>query len=106
MPPVVSAGHPALALFSFDATPLQIRCMADVAEGTGHCHDNGIVICDLKPSNVILVHDGSRYVGKVADFGLALGERIGWPCGIVTYSFSGGNTAAVAAPFVHGCTFQ
>lgn len=54
--------------------------MADVAEGTGHCHDNSIVICDLKPSNVILVHDGARYVGKVADFGLALGERTARPC--------------------------
>ncbi|CAM9376499.1 unnamed protein product, partial [Hapterophycus canaliculatus] len=65
----------------------ELECMADVAEGTGHCHDNGIVVCDLKPSNVILVHNGARYVGKVADFGLAygIGQTRGARCGTPGY---------------------
>ena len=48
--------------------------MVDVAKGVEHCHANGIIIVDLKPSNVILVHDGNRLVGKVSDLGLAMGE--------------------------------
>ena len=42
--------------------------------GLAHCHAHGVVVCDVKPNNVILVHDGSRYVGKLADFGLACGK--------------------------------
>ena len=42
--------------------------------GLAHCHAHGVVVCDVKPNNVIFVHDGSRYVGKLADFGLACGK--------------------------------
>lgn len=49
-------------------------CLVDTAMGLAHCHENDVIVCDLKPNNIILVHDGLRYVGKVSDFGLACGE--------------------------------
>lgn len=49
-------------------------CMIDIAMGLEHCHAKGVVLCDLKPANVILCHDGSRFVAKVSDFGLACGK--------------------------------
>lgn len=59
-------------------SPLPARgpssCIGDAATGLGHCHDNGVVVCDLKPANVILVYNGGRYTAKLADFGLACGE--------------------------------
>src|SRR5690606_122997 len=39
-----------------------------VAEAVEHAHRNGIVHCDLKPSNILMTGDG---IPKVADFGVA-----------------------------------
>ena len=35
------------------------------------CHDAGVVHCDVKPENVVLVRDGGRGQCKLVDFGIA-----------------------------------
>ncbi|CAM9183252.1 unnamed protein product [Ectocarpus sp. 13 AM-2016] len=67
--------------------PDELDCLADVVAGTRHCNDNGVVLCDLKFSNVILVHNGARYVAKVSDFGLscAIGHNRYPRCGTPGY---------------------
>ena len=41
---------------------------AEVAEAMAHAHANGVIHCDIKPSNILLTAAGSP---KVGDFGLA-----------------------------------
>ncbi|CBJ33714.1 serine/threonine protein kinase [Ectocarpus siliculosus] len=67
--------------------PDELDCLADVVAGTRHCNDNGVVLCDLKFSNIILVHNGARYVAKVSDFGLscAIGHNRYPRCGTPGY---------------------
>jgi serine/threonine-protein kinase ULK4 len=50
-------GEPAVAAFS-----------RHIAMGLCYCHSQGIVYCDLKPTNVLLAGDGAL---KLCDFGLA-----------------------------------
>jgi WD40 repeat protein len=45
---------------------------ADVAEALAHAHANGVIHCDIKPSNILLTEAGSP---KVGDFGLARVEN-------------------------------
>ncbi len=47
---------------------LAIEAMAQVCDGLGHAHRNGVIHRDLKPSNLFLV-DGTR--AKILDFGIA-----------------------------------
>ncbi|TXG49209.1 hypothetical protein EZV62_025084 [Acer yangbiense] len=56
--------------------PWQVRSFTrDIVRGLVYIHSQGIVHCDIKPDNILLVpagmdHDGS-FVAKLADFGLA-----------------------------------
>lgn len=50
-----------------DAGPL----MLDILAGLAHAHAAGVVHRDLKPENVFVMNTVSRWVAKVADFGLA-----------------------------------
>lgn len=81
-------------------------CLADIAMGVAHCHANNVIVCDLKPANVILVHDGNRYVAKVSDFGLACGEcgkpfaHSALPCNAPSV------VAASSAEALHGWRFR
>merc|ERR1719231_1647609 len=45
-----------------------LRVVAQTARGVAHLHSHGICHADLKPSNVMLMEDGTA---KLADFGLA-----------------------------------
>ena len=45
---------------------------AEVAEALAHAHANGVIHCDVKPSNILLTEAGSP---KVGDFGLARVEN-------------------------------
>ena len=44
------------------------RAFADVADGLQHAHSKGVIHRDVKPSNLILDHDGRL---RILDFGLA-----------------------------------
>ncbi|WUH89718.1 serine/threonine protein kinase [Streptomyces sp. NBC_00433] len=43
------------------------RIITEICEGLAHLHDSGWVHGDLKPANILLMHDGSV---RLADFGL------------------------------------
>jgi serine/threonine-protein kinase len=48
-----------------------LKLIADVLLGLEHAHSRSIVHCDLKPENVLLAKDGSRWEAKISDFGIA-----------------------------------
>jgi hypothetical protein len=43
---------------------------SQIAQALAHCHERGVVHCDVKPENIIVSQDGSR--AKLVDFGLAV----------------------------------
>ncbi|MFM9996165.1 MAG: protein kinase domain-containing protein [Phycisphaerales bacterium] len=49
-----------------------VRLVAGVARGIEAAHAAGLVHCDLKPSNVVIAHDGEA---RIADFGVAVRSR-------------------------------
>jgi serine/threonine-protein kinase len=49
--------------------PAQVAAIAlQVAEGLAYAHRNGVVHCDVKPANIMLLADGTA---KITDFGIA-----------------------------------
>jgi tetratricopeptide (TPR) repeat protein/predicted Ser/Thr protein kinase len=69
---------------------------AEIADAVERAHTNGIIHCDLKPSNVVLTEDMHA---KVLDFGLArLFRGFGDSTGAATASGSSGGTLPYMAP--------
>jgi serine/threonine protein kinase len=58
--------------------PAAARIIAQAAEGLSAAHGQGVIHCDIKPSNLLMASDGTI---KVADFGIAcfLDDRVGEP---------------------------
>ena len=56
--------------------PLKIRFCSDVANGLEAIHEAGFVHGDLKPANVLIFCEESRFVAKLADFGFSFKESI------------------------------
>jgi serine/threonine-protein kinase len=48
-----------------------LEVLAQVCDGLGHAHRNGIIHRDIKPSNVRVIRDGGGLQAKVMDFGIA-----------------------------------
>ena len=48
-----------------------LAVMDNVLAALAACHDAGVVHCDIKPENVVLVRDGARGQCKLVDFGIA-----------------------------------
>jgi len=49
--------------------PRRIEFLADAAMGLAHIHKCGYLHRDMKPSNILVVWEGGRHVGKLCDFG-------------------------------------
>jgi tetratricopeptide (TPR) repeat protein/predicted Ser/Thr protein kinase len=49
----------------------RLALLRDVCRAVGHAHRRGIVHCDLKPANVLVVEDVGGARPKVIDFGIA-----------------------------------
>ena len=64
------SGRPLSDLIPSDGFPLErvVRYGAQIADGLGHAHDQGVVHRDLKGANVLVTTDGRA---KILDFGLA-----------------------------------
>lgn len=50
------------------STEEALRIAREIAEALAHAHANGLVHCDIKPHNILMMADGHI---KVADFGIA-----------------------------------
>ena len=48
-----------------------LEVLAQVCDGLGHAHRNGIIHRDIKPANVRVVREGKNLLAKVMDFGIA-----------------------------------
>ncbi|HEX9673052.1 MAG TPA: protein kinase [Burkholderiales bacterium] len=48
--------------------PLALDVLAQVADGLAHAHEHGVVHRDIKPGNIMIVHDR---IAKIMDFGIA-----------------------------------
>jgi len=77
----------------------RLAVLRGVLEGVGFAHERGVVHRDLKPSNVLLAKEGTRYVPRISDFGLAkaLSPEIGRFGGLTTVN-TGLGTVGYAAP--------
>ena len=63
--------------------PAAVRSIVrQTASALGAAHARGLVHCDVKPENILLVKEGDAYRVRVADFGIA--RRIETPAGPVT----------------------
>jgi serine/threonine-protein kinase len=51
--------------------PQFLEVLAQVCDGLGFAHRNGIIHRDIKPANVRVTQDGKRLLTKVMDFGIA-----------------------------------
>jgi len=61
---------PALVL---NSQPAQFSLFIGIARGMAFLHDQNILHHDLKSDNVLVWEDGSKFIAKIADFGLATG---------------------------------
>lgn len=52
--------------------PRVVRICLQVAEAIQHAHDRGVLHCDIKPGNIILVEKDGVETAKVCDFGISL----------------------------------
>ena len=48
-----------------------LEVLAQVCDGLGYAHRNGVIHRDIKPANVRVTRDGGRVLAKVMDFGIA-----------------------------------
>jgi serine/threonine-protein kinase len=48
--------------------PFALDVLAQVADGLAHAHEHGVVHRDIKPGNIMIVHDR---IAKIMDFGIA-----------------------------------
>lgn len=53
------------------SSSLLLEVLAQVCDGLGYAHRNGVVHRDIKPANVRVTRDGGRVLAKVMDFGIA-----------------------------------
>ncbi|MDJ0704246.1 MAG: serine/threonine-protein kinase [Leptolyngbyaceae cyanobacterium MO_188.B28] len=48
-----------------------LNIVSDVLAGLDHAHSKGIIHCDIKPENILLMLQSDRWVAKLSDFGIA-----------------------------------
>jgi serine/threonine-protein kinase len=66
---LIDGGSLMASLPSFQTNPrAAAELVADIAQAVHHAHEQGILHCDLKPSNILLDKDGRP---NISDFGLA-----------------------------------
>jgi serine/threonine protein kinase len=88
-------GETLTARLARGALPLSesLRCAVEMLEALEHAHGQGILHCDLKPSNILLTKSGT----KLLDFGIAQIERHKQTGAPADHDHSPKETASLAA---------
>jgi serine/threonine protein kinase len=109
-------GLPLRSYVGDTSVPLELKLewLAGVARGLGAAHEAGIVHRDVKPSNIMITHDG---VPKVLDFGLAkptvddpegfntkVGQLMGTPRYMAPEQREGSDADARSDQYAYGVT--
>ena len=55
---------------------LKVRFCSDIANGLDAIHEAGFLHGDLKPANVLIFREESRFIAKLADFGFSTKESL------------------------------
>ena len=77
-----------------------VQFVAEISRTLGKLHDQGIVHCDVKPTNVLLDSQGQP---KLIDFGMAVDHSAdGWDADSILRDAHAGGTLAYMAPELFG----
>jgi hypothetical protein len=94
---LLSAGEASALAGPRSDVALVVALAADMFEALAHAHATGVIHRDVKPSNLLLVREGTRLRAKLSDFGLAKNLRdVGGS--FLTRSREVGGSAAFVAP--------
>ncbi|MGM0557597.1 MAG: serine/threonine-protein kinase PknK [Myxococcota bacterium] len=64
-------GEPLSRYYGQLSWPVFQRFLYDLLDALAYAHAQGIVHRDIKPDNILVVHDGERLLPKLVDFGIA-----------------------------------
>jgi serine/threonine protein kinase len=81
---------------------LKVRFCSDIAKGLNAIHEAGFLHGDLKPANVLIFREESRFVAKLADFGYSTTEGLQATGGTFDWQAPEYETSALGDCFSYG----
>ncbi|KAF1992975.1 hypothetical protein P154DRAFT_583255 [Amniculicola lignicola CBS 123094] len=81
---------------------LKVRFCSDIANGLDAIHEAGFLHGDLKPANVLIFREESRFVAKLADFGFSTKESLQAAGGTFDWQAPEDESSALGDCFSYG----